>query len=490
MTKKITKKVDKKPEDKKSDKKLDKKVDKKPEDKKPEKKTEVKKPEPQEDQEPKKKKIRTPQTVRGMRDILPEDEPYWRKCYETAQKIADDFGFMRIETPLVEPEELFVRAVGKVTDIVEKEMYTLLDRDEKKLALRPEATASLCRAFINNGMFNRPQPQKLWLWGPMFRYDRPQAGRYRQFYQADFEIIGDDSPATDAQIILLTYQFFKELGIETRVNINSIGLPDDRARYKMELVQWYRQRKKELCDNCQKRLVRNPLRLLDCKEEQCAEVREEAPQIIDWLSDDSKKHFTEVLEYLDELEIPYFVDTFLVRGLDYYTKTVFEFLAVDDDSELSQSSLCGGGRYDLLMEQLGGKETAACGVAPGIDRIVLAMKDRGVKPWSAPKPDLFVAQLGKQGKRRALALYNNLRDAGYVLDANFAKDALKTQLDIANEKEIPYVVLVGQKEVMDNTVIIRDMESGNQEVVDFDKIIPELKKKVKKTRKSTKKTKK
>lgn len=428
--------------------------------------------------EEQKKKPKVPQIIRGMRDILPEDEPYWRACYETAQRLADQFGFSRIDTPIVEPEELFIRSVGKATDIVEKEMYLLTDADGDKLALRPEATASFCRAYIENGFQSRPQPQKVWLWGPMFRHDRPQAGRYRQFFQADFEIFGDASPAADAQVILLTHTFFKELGIAAEVHINSIGLPDDRTRYKMELVQWYRTHKKAICENCQKRLVRNPLRLLDCKEPGCLEIRSEAPQMLDWLSPAAKEHFMSVLEYLDELEIPYFLNPYLVRGLDYYTKTVFEFVPAGG-SEKSQGALCGGGRYDLLIEQLGGKPTAAVGVAPGIDRAILAMKDQEVALPKRPTPQMFVAQLGEQGRRRALALFNTLREAGFLAAEAFAKDSLKAQLDIANQKGIPYVLLVGQKEVIDNTVIIRDMDSGNQEIVDYKKIVGEMKKKVK-----------
>lgn len=425
-----------------------------------------------------KKKIKTPQVIRGMRDILPEDEAYWRHAYETAQRVADAFGFARIETPIVEPEELFVRSVGKTTDIVEKEMYVFQDSDGDKMCLRPEVTASVCRAYVANGLFTKPQPQKLWVWGPMFRHDRPQAGRYRQFFQASYEIIGNDSPVVDAQVILATWTFFKELGVNAEVRINSIGTLDDRARYKMELVQWYRTRKKELCENCLKRLVKNPLRLLDCKETGCRALRADAPQILDWLSAASKAHFMAVLEYLDELEIPYFLDPFIVRGLDYYTHTVFEFVATDADDSKSQISLCGGGRYDLLVEQLGGKPTAACGVAPGIDRAILAMKAQNVVPPARPKPQIFVAQLGEQGRRRALALYEKLRQAGFTLAEAFSKESLKTQLDNANEKGVPYVLLVGQREVMDNTVIIRDMESGNQEVVDYRKIVSEMKKKV------------
>ncbi len=429
---------------------------------------------------PKKKKIRTPKTVRGMRDILPEDERYWRKCFEVAQKLMDQFGFSRIETPVVEHEELFVRTVGKATDIVEKEMYNFLDKDEKtKLALRPEWTASICRAYVNNGMFNRPQPQKLWVWGPAFRHDRPQAGRYRQFWQTDFEIIGSDAPIMDAQIILITYLFFKELGLSTRVHINSIGSAEDRTRYKMELVQWYRPRKKELCEHCQKRLVRNPLRLLDCKEEQCREVRSEAPQILDWLSKESKDHFMAVLEYLDELEIPYFLDPFIVRGLDYYNNTVFEFVATDAEDK-AQIALCGGGRYDPLIETIGGKPTPGVGVAPGIDRTILAMKEQKVKMKSPRAPQIFVAQLGESGRRRALALYNTLREAKFTLAEAFGKGSLKAQLEIANELGISHVLLVGQKEVQDNTVIVRDMESGNQEVVPYDNVVEEFKKIVKK----------
>ncbi len=429
----------------------------------------------------KKRKIKTPQTVRGMRDLLPEEEIYWRKCYETAQKLADEFGFGRIETPAVEPKDLFVRTAGKTSDIVQKEMYAIEQKDEKEknnMVLRPEGTAGIARAYINNGMFNRPQPQKLWLWGSMFRHDRPQAGRYRQFYQASFEVIGSPAPVMDAQVILMTHLFFKELGINAKVMVNSIGSVDDRARYKMELIQWYRPRKKELCENCQKRLVRSPLRLLDCKEESCQEIRQEAPQILDYLSKDSKKHFMSVLEYLDELDVPYHLNPYIVRGLDYYNDTVFEFVAVDAE-EKSQMALCGGGRYDGLIELLGGKPTPAVGVAPGIDRAVLTMKAQEVTIKPPKKPQIFVAQLGEQGRRRALALYNTLREAKFSLAEAFGKKSLKAQLDIANELGIPLVLLIGQKEVLDGTVILRDMDAGNQEVVGYDSIVAEVKKKLK-----------
>lgn len=432
-----------------------------------------------EETKPKKRKIKTPQTVRGMRDILPEDELYWRKCYDTAQTLADQFGFSRIETPVVEHEELFVRTAGKTSDIVQKEMYNFLDKDEKtKLVLRPEFTASLCRAYITNGMFNRPQPQKLWSYGPAFRHDRPQHGRYRQFYQVDFEILGSAAPVMDAQIILMTHLFFKELGINAKVLINSIGSADDRTRYKMELIQWYRPRKKELCENCQKRLVRSPLRLLDCKEESCQEVRTEAPQILDFLGKESKKHFMAVLEYLDELEIPYHLDPYIVRGLDYYNDTVFEFVAVDAE-EKAQMALCGGGRYNPLVQLLGGKETPGVGVAPGIDRAILTMKAQNVTVKPPKRPQIFVAQLGELGRRRALALFNTLREAKFTAVEAFGKKSLKAQLDIANELGIQIVLLVGQKEVLDGTVIIRDMDAGNQETVRFDAIVPEVKKKLK-----------
>ena len=420
--------------------------------------------------------------LRGMHDILPKEEKYWKTMYNGASKLAEFFQFGRIETPLLEEASLFVRSIGKGTDVVEKEMYVFDDADGSKVCLRPEATASAMRAYVSDGLWNNPQPVKMWYWGPMFRHDRPQAGRYRQFTQVGFENIGVADPAADAELILIAYNFYKDLGLPVEIHINSIGTPEERERYKNELLNYYRTKKSYLCEECRKRMQKNPLRLLDCKEDQCQGIKEEAPQIIDWLTEASKSYFMKVLEFLDELGVPYILRPSLVRGLDYYTHTVFEIYPITGEGP-AQSALGGGGRYDLLAEELGGKATPAAGMALGIDRSVLYMKEyyqqNQLRVEKEPF-DIFFAQLGDRAKGRTMKLLDGLRESGIKIAFNLYKNSLKTQLDIANELKVPYALILGQKEVQEGTVIIRDMESGIQEIVDQKKIEMALKKKLKK----------
>jgi histidyl-tRNA synthetase len=417
------------------------------------------------------------QLIRGMKDILPRDQYYWKTVFEKAQKLAEDFGFDRIETPIVEDAAVFMRGIGKATDVVEKEMYVFEDRDMEKVALRPEGTAATVRAYLQHGMWNQPQPVKLWSFGPFFRHERPQEGRQRQFHQFALEVIGDASPVIDAMVIQMTYIYYTELGIPVSVQINSIGMPEDRTRYKMELVQYYRSHRNTICETCKARLMKNPMRVLDCKEPQCQPIKANAPQIVDYLTADSRDHFMKVLEYLDELGIPYFLNHTLVRGLDYYTKTVFEIIT-NDEEQGSQTALCGGGRYDLLVEELGGKPTPACGVAPGIERTILQMKKRQVVLPERRKPLVYVAQLGDLSRRKAMVLFARLRDEGIMADQDFSKGSLKAQLESANASKIPFAFVIGQKEVQEGTVIMRDMDSGVQETVDFNKAPQILKRKL------------
>lgn len=432
---------------------------------------------------------RAPNVLRGMHDILPREEKYWKTMFRNAEKLAEYFQFGRIETPVMEEAGLFIRSLGKGTDVVEKEMYVFDNQDGHKICLRPEATASIARAYINAGMFNYPQPVKLWYWGPMFRHDRPQAGRYRQFFQVGFETLGALDPAIDAELILIAYNFYKEMGFPVEIKINSIGLPEERERYKTELANFYRTKKSYLCEDCRKRLLKNPLRLLDCKQDQCQPIKDEAPQIVDWLTESSKNHFMKVLEYLDELGVPYILDPTLVRGLDYYTHTVFEvYPAVpategEGARETAQSALGGGGRYDLLVEEMGGRPTPAAGVALGIDRSVASLKQFVEKnPLNLYKAeyDIFFAQLGDRAKGRALKMIDGLRSSGLKIGFNLFKNSLKTQLELANDMKVPYALILGQKEVQEGTVIIRDMESGIQEIVDQKKAEAIVKKKLKK----------
>jgi histidyl-tRNA synthetase len=426
------------------------------------------------------------QVLRGMHDILPREEKYWKPLFHNAENLAEHYQFGRIETPIMEEAGLFVRSLGKGTDVVEKEMY-VFEISEGKVGLRPEGTAPVVRAFINGGMWNYPQPVKLWYWEPMFRHDRPQAGRYRQFHQVGYEIIGVLDAAADAELILIAYNFFKDVNFPVEVRVNSIGLPDERERYKAELANYYRTKKSYLCEECRKRLLKNPLRLLDCKEPQCQPIKDEAPQIIDWLSESSKSYFMKVLEYLDELGVPYTLQPTLVRGLDYYTHTVFEiYPAVPEGepaNEKAQSALGGGGRYDLLIEEMGGRPTPACGMAIGIDRTVAALKQYAEKnPLNLPKPvyDIFFAQLGERAKGRALKMIDDLRHSGLKVGFNLFKNSLKTQLELANDLKVPYALIIGQKEVQEGTIIVRDMESGIQEIVDQKKAENLVKRKLKK----------
>ena len=417
------------------------------------------------------------QLLRGMKDILPRDQYYWKTVFEAAQRMSEDFGFNRIETPLLEEASVFMRGVGKQTDVVEKEMYVFEDRDMEKVALRPENTAAVVRAYLQHGMWNQPQPVKLWYFGPFFRHERPQDGRQRQFHQFGLEVIGDASPVIDAMVIQMTYLLYTELGIPVSVQINSIGMPEVRTRYKMELVQYYRSHRATICETCKARLMKNPMRVLDCKEDSCQPIKANAPQIVDYLSNESRDHFMKVLEYLDELGIPYFLNHTLVRGLDYYTKTVFE-VVTSDEEQGSQTALCGGGRYDLLVEELGGKPTSACGVAPGIERLISQMKKRQVPLPARRTPQVYVAQLGDLSRRKAMVLFARLRAEGVMADQDFSKGSLKAQLESANANKIPYAFVIGQKEVQEGTVIMRDMDSGVQETVDFNKAPQILKRKL------------
>lgn len=426
--------------------------------------------------------------VRGMHDVLPKEEKFWKKFYHAAESVAEYFQFGRIETPVLEEASLYIRSVGKGTDIVDKEMYVFEDRDGAKLTLRPEATAGLARAFISNGLWNLPQPVKVWCWESMFRHDRPQSGRYREHRQVDFETYGIKDPAIDAELIAAAYTLYQDLGLPIEIRLNSVGTPAERERYVEELTSYYRQKRSYLCEDCRVRLTKNPLRLLDCKNEQCQPIREEAPQILDWLEEDSKKYFMKIVEYLDDVGIPYTLAPYLVRGLDYYTGVVFEVYPLNENpgqeatkAESQQSALGGGGRYDLLIEELGGRPTPAVGFGLGVERSIMALeqyqrRNHLVEPDMAY--DIYFAQLGDEAKRQGLKMLLEMRRSGLRIAFNLAKGSLKAQLETANSLKVPYVIILGQKEVQDGTVIIRDMESGVQEIVGHKKLEATIKKKL------------
>lgn len=454
------------------------------------------------------KKIKTPKSttptlLRGFKDILPEESALWQTVRAQAFSILNDYGFGEITTPILESTGLFRRTIGDATDIVEKEMFTFTDRSRDSVTLRPEMTAGIARAYIEHGMFNRPQPVKLYSWGPAFRYDRPQAGRYRQFHQLDIEIIGNPKEVADAEIIFVSYLLCRSLGLDVNVQINSLGDADTRHEYSKLLKDYYRHRRRHLCEDCKRRLLKNPLRLLDCKQAECQPLIKEAPQLVDHLDDESKRHFVRVLEYLDESDVPYVLNPYIVRGLDYYNRTTFEIWpafaeastfaeATADKSagrpaealESVPNALGGGGRYDGLIEQIGGRDTPAVGMAFGLERLLDLVKTTNPALAPTERPDVFLAQLGEEAAKHIFPLFEKLRAAGLKVAANFAKEGLKGQLEAANKQAVVYAVILGQKELLDGTVIIRDMENGIQEVVDLNKVCEELAKRLKKKKES------
>jgi histidyl-tRNA synthetase len=415
-----------------------------------------------------------------MHDILPEEQKYFQRIYNAVENIANFYGFGKIDTPILESAELFSKGIGMATDIVSKQMFTLKTRGGDELTLRPEGTAGVVRAYIEQGMFTLPQPVKLFYFGPFFRYEHPQAGRFRQFWQFGFETIGEKNPVIDVQIIQIFYNILKELRLKNlTIEVNTIGDSQCRPYYKKLLSSFLRSREAGLCLDCKRRLRENPLRVLDCKEEKCRQLISQAPQMIDHLCEECHNHFKQVLEFLDEVEIPYSLSPYLVRGLDYYTKTVFEIYE-DSEKERKIGALAGGGRYDNLVKVLGGKDTPACGCASGIERIVAMMKERGIKFPEPPPAKVFLAQLGNLAKRKSLKLLEDFRKQKIQISESFGRDSLKVQLFRANKIGVKYTLILGQKEALEGTIIIRDMASGKQETIKLEKAIKEIQKRLKK----------
>src|SRR3989338_650602 len=426
------------------------------------------------------------QTPSGMHDILPENQEYFQKFYAVAKDVAEFYGFRRIDTPIVEDAELYEKGTGIATDIVEKQMYLLKTRGGDTLALRPEFTPGMARAYLQHGMINLPQPVKLYTSGPLFRYERSQAGRFRQFHQFDAEVFGEISPAVDAQIIQLFTVILQELKIgHILVEINSVGDSQCRPYYEKLLINFLRSRQQQLCVDCRRRLRENPLRTLDCKEEKCQRVRALAPQILDHLCEECKKHFRQVLEFLDEADIPYHLDPYLVRGLDYYTKTVFEIFSErqvkqqeGDQEVIVRNAIVGGGRYDTLLKLYGNRDVPAVGAAAGVERIVSFLKEQQLAVSKNPK--VFLAQLGDLPKKKSLKLLEEFRKAKIQIAESLGRDSLKVQMSRADKLGVRFTLILGQREALDNTIVIRRMDNGTQETVKFDKTIEEKKKRLKK----------
>ena len=422
----------------------------------------------------------------GTRDILPGEEKYFQKVYDVCENIAKFYGFNQITTPILEQTELFSKGTGISTDIVQKQMYNLRTKGGDLLTLRPEFTPGIVRAFIEQGMQSFPQPVKLYSKGPLFRYEHSQAGRYRQFNQFNLEIIGEGDPILDTQIIQIFYHILKELKIKNLIiEVNSIGDSQCRSYYKKLLTNFLKSRESALCADCRRRLKINPLRILDCEEEKCQRIISQAPQMIDHLCEECRHHFKRVLEFLDEVELPYSLNPYLVRGLDYYTKTVFEIFSqsakkTEDKEPLPKITLAAGGRYDGLVKLLGGEDTKAVGGAMGVERVISVMKAQGVKVSKPANPFVFLAQLGNTAKGKTLKLLEDFRNAKISVAESLGRDSLKAQLKIADRVDAKYAVLLGQKEALEGTAIIRDMKTGRQETVKFEKTIKEIKKLLKK----------
>ena len=421
------------------------------------------------------------QPPRGMRDILPTEQIYWQQARRVSEKAAQDFGYRRIDIPLLEFNNLFERSIGEGTDIIDKEMFSFSTKGGERVALRPEFTAGIARAYIQHGLQVAPKPVKLYYTGPCYRYDRPQEGRFREFFQFGCEAFGESDPILDAQMIQMGWRIIYQLGLRNvRVRINSIGCPACRKSYRNLLVSYFESKKQKLCIDCKRRLETNPLRILDCKEDKCVQVKMNAPQSIDHLCEDCRIHFKELLEYLEELEIPFEIDAALVRGLDYYTKTVFEFFAGETGEDVKKSALGGGGRYDGLVKMLGGENTPAVGFSLGLDRLVALMKKTGAKVYKEPKAKVFLAQLGTFAKRKSLRMFESLERAGIMVSESFGRGSLKSQLKVADRLGVEITLILGQKEALDGTVILKDMSSGNQEIIDSAKLVDEVKKRLKK----------
>jgi histidyl-tRNA synthetase len=408
-----------------------------------------------------------------MRDVLFEEQPYWRFILDTIQKTVDLFGYQRLDTPLLEQASLFIRGVGEGTDIVEKEMYIFEDRDGDLLALRPEFTAGIMRSFVENGLHTLPTPLKVWTVGPLFRHEKNQKGRYRQHSQFDIEVIGEADPAVDVEVINVAWHLFTQLGFTgLRLYINSTGCPTCKPIYIQALVEYFSQFAEQLPPDDKMRLEKNPLRILDSKEAVTQPLLENAPHITDYLCEDCAEHFTKLKEYLSAINRPYEVDYRIVRGLDYYTKTVFEIKA---EGLGSQDTICGGGRYDGLIEELGGRPTPGIGFGSGIERYVIAMQHLGLELPAEPFPKVTVSYLGETAKRAGLQLIERLHNAQIGALFTPGDRSLKAQLKSAHRAEAAFAIILGEDEVKAGQASVRDMSNSEQTKIELDEVVGWLK---------------
>lgn len=419
-----------------------------------------------------KNKKELPTSLKGMHDLMEDTYYAYQGLFEKAQEVAVYYGFKPIETPTLEKEEVFTSALGEGTDVIDKEMYTFRGKGSDRIAVRPEYTASVMRAYLEHGMQTLPQPVMLYSYGPVYRHENPQRGRLRQFRQFNLEILGTEKSIADALIIRTLATILEEFGFKDLiVDINSMGDKETRPAFMKDLTNYYKKHLEGLCKDCHERIKTNPLRLLDCKQPQCQPFKDAAPSSLSYLSNDARNHFKEVLQYLEEMGIPYRINNSLVRGLDYYSRTVFEIIKIDVDENGKEKdiTITGGGRYNGLAKMMGSKkDVPAVGTGLGIERIMMFPECKQIPPRIMKSPKVYFIQLGFEAKLKSLCIMETLRKNRIPVHQSISKDSLGAQLSLAEKMEVPYVIIFGQKEAMDNTVIVRDMKTRSQDTVKID----------------------
>jgi len=415
-----------------------------------------------------------------INDILPEDYKYFRKIHQIVEEIADFYRFGRLETSILQEPKPFLKGIGADVDITKNQACIFKTKEGDVLMLRREGTSSVARVFVEQGMFNLPKPVKLWYFSPFFKYEKLKKGKCCQFWQFGFEIFGSKDPIIEAQIIQILFSIFAKLKLkEIIIEVNSIGDSRCRPYYKKVLKEYFSSHRVALCSDCKKILKVNPLKIFECEKEKCQRVVKGAPQIIDYLCKKCHNHLKGLLELLDEIEVPYHLNPYLVRCLDYCDRTIFEIFETPLDVSESKIVLAGGGRYDALVKLLGGKETTACGATVRVEGIVDLMKQQEAKYFKAQPPKIFLAQLGKLAKRKSLALFRQFQKAKIEVVESFERNSLRAQLARARNLGVEYTLILGQKEALEGTIVVRNMKNGGQEVVKLDKIVKEMKKKLK-----------
>lgn len=416
------------------------------------------------------------QRPRGTEDMLPKDAHKWNYIEDTVRKIAKNFGYKEIRTPIFEHTELFERGIGDTTDVVEKEMYTFLDKAERSITLKPEGTAPVARAFIEHKLYADSQPTKMFYITPVFRHEKPQAGRYRQHHQFGIEVFGAADPSADAEVINVAMTVYKTLGVKNlELRINSVGCPKCRAEYHELLKQYLGGKLGKLCKTCKGRYDRNPMRIIDCKTDSCQAELQEVPLMLDHICDECKDHFKKLKEYLKAAQLEYVIDARIVRGLDYYTKTAFEIIT---DEAGKKGTICGGGRYDKLVEDCGGPSTPGVGFGMGLERTILTLEGQGVEIPQPAEMDIFIITMGQAAHLEGFKLLNQFRQVGLMADIDHLSRSIRAQFKYADRIGANYTIVIGEEELNKQAVKLRNMVDGEEKEVRLDNLVTELKQKL------------